>query len=238
MASKRPGVRAPYSPPRLCTRIGIWTPLKPGGCGFESHQGYCVDTPSIMLGMRLGLDLDGCVYDFTEVFFDYCDRSGAWERLGLERPTERTWKSWDGFLQFGMTPEQFVEVCNEGVDSGYIFRVGRPIDGAVEVITKLREEGHTIHIITHRTFGKKAVHNTCDWLDEVGIEFDTITFAEDKTIVGVDLLLDDRDKNFYDSWDQGIPCVLFSDEHNRHVDTLYRVSSWWEFYEYVNDLAL
>lgn len=69
---------------------------------------------------------------------------------------------------------------------------------------------------------------------EHGIEFDTITFAEDKTIVGVDLLLDDRDVNYEVSIKEGIPCVLMDRDWNRHVIGAPRVKDWYDFYDYVN----
>ncbi|HRD16354.1 MAG TPA: hypothetical protein PK181_05975, partial [Methanothrix soehngenii] len=92
-----------------------------------------------------------------------------------------------------------------------------------------RLKGHTIHIITHRTFEGRGVHNTMDWLQKSGLEFDSITFSEDKTLVGVDLLLDDYEKNWKAAQDQGIECVLMSHSYNEHVTAATRVDGWVQF---------
>lgn len=184
--------------------------------------------------MRIGVDCDGVMYPFTQSIYGWCDMIGFWEENGLERPGPgHEWSNWNGYRDLGITDDQFLTLCEEGVDAGYIFRYGEPYDDCVKVLRQLRDDGHTIHIITHRTFGKKSTHNTIDWLLDYNIEWDTITFAEDKTIVGVDLLVDDRDKNYWQSIEQGIPCVIMSRPWNSHVQDAPRVADWIEFYDYV-----
>ena len=190
-----------------------------------------------MDSLKLGIDCDGVMYDFIESFFGYLDEIDYWLERGLPAPTDRHFYKWDDYERFGFTGEQFMDLCIQGCNAEYIFRKGEPIPGSVETLTRLKDQGHTIHIITHRTFGDKPVHNTIDWLSEYGIEYDTITFAENKTIVGVDLLVDDRVKNYQDSWAQHIPCVLMTNSSNLGYSATFRVDDWEDYEETVNILA-
>ena len=86
--------------------------------------------------MRVGIDLDSCVYPFPEVWRE-------WAGLDV-RPAG----CWDFFKEDGYTEPQFLEIFEEGVDAGFIFAVGNPIEGAIEALQELRKQGHTVHIVT------------------------------------------------------------------------------------------
>lgn len=185
--------------------------------------------------MKLGIDVDGVMYDFVDSWLNAPTTIEYMMDKGIPYPDDPAFHTWDDWERMGFTLQGFLETCVRGVDDGVIFRYGAPFDGVVDVIEALRDEGHAIHIITHRTFGKKSVQNTMEWFNEYEIPFDTFTFAEDKTIVGVDLLLDDRDKNYEQSVKEGIPCVLMDRDWNQHVKFAPRVSDWYEFHEYVHE---
>lgn len=188
--------------------------------------------------MRLGLDVDGVMYNFTEAWLYAPTTLAYMRRNGIEFPEDPDFHKWDDWKRMGFTLEGFLETCEAGVDDEYIFRVGKPDEGVRDVVEALKDDGHTIHVITHRMFGKKSVQNTVEWFQEYEIPFDTITFAEDKTIVGVDLLLDDRDINYEQSLQQDIPCVLMDRDWNQHVKFAPRVSDWYEFHEYVQQMEI
>lgn len=183
--------------------------------------------------MKLGLDVDGVMYGFTHSWITAPTTVAYMAKKGIPQPDDPEFHTWNDFERMGFTLEDFLTTVRLGVDDGYIFRVGEPFEGCVDVINALKDEGHTIHIITHRDWGEKTIVNTMDWFHEYQIPFDTFTFAEDKTIVGVDLLLDDRDKNYEESIKQGIPCVLMDRDWNQHVQFAPRVADWYEFYSYV-----
>lgn len=173
------------------------------------------------------------MYDFPRSWLSAPATRSWMERNGVPFPEDPDFHKWDDFQRMGFSSEDFAATCEAGVNEGHIFRVGEPFPGVRDVILALQEEGHTIHIITHRTWGKRSVQNTMEWFEEYDIPFNTITFAEDKTIVGVDLLLDDRDVNYYHSVKSGIPCVLMDRDWNAHVVEAPRVSDWDDFHEYV-----
>ena len=157
--------------------------------------------------MKLGIDLDGVIYPFNKQWENYvrgwyttCQRDYGipdipqWARdLMIRFPKElpRIGHNWKFYEALGLSDEDFGTICHQGVDEGYIFWVGEPYPGARPILERLRKEGHTIHIITHRFFGRKSVVATEEWLTDNEIPFDTLTFAKDKSIVGVDLLVDD-----------------------------------------------
>ncbi len=130
--------------------------------------------------MRIGIDLDSCVYPFPEAFRRYA---------GLEvRPA----RQWNFFEDDGYTEAQFLAIFEEGVDAGVIFAVGDPIVGSVEALQELRRQGHTIHIVTDRFVGKLPHANTEAWLALWGIEYNSLTYTRDKTILRLDAAIDDR----------------------------------------------
>lgn len=187
--------------------------------------------------MKIGIDCDGVMYDFHTPFLGWLYQTGWFEDRNIPRPpVSFEPQHWGFYKEWGMTEEEFHEQCNISVDYEHLFKVGEPIPGTKRVMDYLKNEGHSLHIITHRHFGERSTHNTVDWLAQYEIPFDTITFAQDKTIVGVDLLLDDYEGNWRSSIRQGIPCVLMDQPWNRHVTTARRVAGWEEFASMI-DLA-
>lgn len=201
--------------------------------------------------MKLGIDLDGVVYNFGEAWENYVKRNwnqakegefapmwahALYKRFPVQLPARG--KTWDFYEEYGLDWDGFEEICHDGVDEGYIFRVGKPFEGAKYVLEKLQDEGHSIHIITHRFFGSLSHSSTEAWLNNNEIPFDTLTFAKDKSIVGVDLLLDDLDKNL-DAMPIGTILVMMGRVYNRNMmkDSYLRVSTWPEFYQLVHRRA-
>lgn len=198
--------------------------------------------------MRIGIDLDGCANGHG--FVDGC-RKAANELYGIELDTMPPAEIWDFPVhQWGWTWDFFKQICNEGVDAGIIFVHGDPDDGFLEVCEKLKADGHTLHICTDRSFGTRSIHNTIDWLQKYSVPYDSLAFSADKTLLEVDVFVEDRDKNFEALWTAGTPCFLFDRPWNQHVETNnygypsfpdqigdYRIKSWNEFYQGVCKLA-
>lgn len=177
--------------------------------------------------MKIGLDLDGVVYDFTESLRYY-----VVTHKGLVREKLTDAQCWDFFThQWGWTLQEFLSHAAEGVDAGVIFKYGEPLPGSLEGIQALRDSGHTIHVVTDRKFGNLSKHNTVEWLDQFNIQYESITFAADKTVLDLDVFIDDRDKNYWDLTEVGKRCLLFNQPWNSHVETEDRVNSWDEVVE-------
>ena len=184
--------------------------------------------------MKLGIDCDGVMYDFAGAFMRWLLKVGWFEERGLEFPGIHFQPSkWEFYSDWGMSTAEFVDLCDQGVDAGLIFAEGDPYHGCKETIDYLSGEGHSINIITHRMFGKRSTHNTVDWLKRYEIGFDTITFAKDKTIVDVDLLLDDYEGNWKAALADDTPCVIMDHPWNQHLPA-DRVYSWSQFADYID----
>lgn len=177
--------------------------------------------------MRLGIDLDGVVYNYVKDFQDYARRFFEYE----SKPDFKC-DTWNFFEEWGMHTEEFIQMNEQGVKEGAIFANGSGIPDAVPTLRKLKEDGHFIHIITHRTFGPKCLENTGKWLEANDVPHDAVTFVEDKTVVSVDILLDDRDTNIIAALDNGVDAVMFDAPYNKDIN-LPRVLDWEHFYQYV-----
>lgn len=144
--------------------------------------------------MRIGVDLDGVLYDFQGAMIDYLAyRSpfiGAKEQL--KRKLLPTWRFYEGW---GMTDSEFLDAYAAGVDAGWVLWTGAPLVSYKEV-DDIRRTGHEVFIITDRSVGKLPQTATRAWLDQYGFIYDELHFNADKTIVPTDMFIDDKLENY------------------------------------------
>lgn len=144
---------------------------------------------------RVGFDLDGVLYNFGDSvkrYLDATERGHIWKSGPTETPF------WDFYKDWGWTGQQFVEMCNEGADAGFIF-CGPARENAVESVGRVAALGHDIVIITDRQFGttpEVSHKNTENWLAQHGIEYDELVFSADKTCVPTDFFVEDKLENY------------------------------------------
>lgn len=180
--------------------------------------------------MRVGVDLDGVCYDFEESFRYYL---WDFERFDYEDMPPST--RWEFYEDWGMDAKQFVDYCHAGVDAGVIFSHGRPFPGTREALEALKDHGHTIHIVTDRSFGSngRSEGATRAWLDQYKLPFDSLTFSPDKTVVRTDVFVDDKLQNYDALVHAGTRAYLFDRPWNQHPLPRKRVRSLAEFVEVV-----
>lgn len=178
--------------------------------------------------LAIGVDLDDVCYSFILAFIHFLVEHKGFDPDDLPYP-----KTWDVHEEWNMDIQTWLDLFAEGVDSGIIFLHGGPFDGAVEVLTRLREQGHSIHIVTHRMVGDLAVQNTMEWLQREGLPYDTLTFAKDKTVIKTDIFIEDSVANWENLWMAGTEAYLITRPHNEDYDTSFRVASWEEFEQVV-----
>lgn len=178
---------------------------------------------------RIGVDLDGVCYGFTDSLRRYMVDHKGYDPKDLPDST-----CWDFHkVDWGWTTAEFLEHFAAGVDAGVVFLHGDPEEGAVKYIQQLKNDGHTIHIITHRAVGTKSVQNTGEWLAREGIVFDSLTFSADKTIVKTDFFIEDNVDNYNALEEAGVEVVLYDRPWNQYAEHAYRVSGWEDFYQFV-----
>lgn len=145
-------------------------------------------TPPDVEHLDVLLDVDGVLYPLPELFTPY-----AAQRLGRRLELDTT--NWEFYTAWGLGYDDFVELLGEGVRERKLWWTGTPYPDVVPAIGRFRAAGHRIHLVTARDVSgieAEALDATRHWLDRHGIDVDTITLAQDKTVVVDRLGLDRR----------------------------------------------
>jgi hypothetical protein len=181
---------------------------------------------------KVGLDLDGVYYDFEESFRKFLVWIGV--RRREQCPPSTHWnfyENWTDDNGRGLTLQQFLDYCHQGVNAGFIFTMGSPFPGVAQAHQALKDAGHSLHFITDRSFGLPGRSETAtrQWLASHHLHFDSITFASDKTITRPDFMIDDKLEN-YDAMDSvGCEVYLLDRPWNKDDGSRRRVTSLAEF---------
>lgn len=172
--------------------------------------------------MKIGIDLDGCLYDFTKDYHSYIVNI-----QGIPADEIVPVTSWDFYEHYGFSVHEFLDHLRDGADREFIFRNGEPAFRSIITLEFLKAEGHTLHIVTDRgRFGASAIQSTVDWLHQYEIPFDSLTFGQNKTLVNVDLFVDDSPENLRALKDAGTRTVRFAQEWNVTAEADYTIITW------------
>ncbi|HEX8744398.1 MAG TPA: hypothetical protein VF712_14810 [Thermoleophilaceae bacterium] len=136
---------------------------------------------------RIALDIDSTLHHY----WDLLD-SIARERFGVELP-------YDEQHEWGITklerPDLIAAI--EETHSDENIQSAEPYPGAVEVVARWHEEGHWIHVTSHRAVATRAA--TERWLERIAMPYDDLHCSYDKISrcveLGVDVLVDDSPVN-------------------------------------------
>lgn len=163
----------------------------------------------------VGIDLDGVLYDFSQIFQEYCE-----ERMGilLSAPTR-----WNFYLDWGLTDDQFASWLDDATKTDQIFNRSKPMKNVREGWDSLREQGLTLHILTHRH--PVAYKQTIDWLTEYDLLPDTLHFGATKTILsqlgkGTCAAIDDHIPFYTEYVNKGILAFLHTHPWNEAENAL------------------
>ena len=170
---------------RLGTRLRVDTVRQPS----KGHCNICCDgyskeklmgNPKTSPTFDVGIDLDGCVYDFVTVLGDFA--AGYHDQPRRNFPGAQSWEFFKD--QWGWDLDTFLDTFSAGVLAGHVLWQGTPFPTVVDTWNQLRADGHRLHVITDRSprgAVNEAQHATMSWLASHGLEFDTLTFSPDKT---------------------------------------------------------
>jgi FMN phosphatase YigB (HAD superfamily) len=149
----------------------------------------------------IGVDLDGCAYDFVEAIrvetrlhFPHLDSSSEA-------------RSWTFYESWGLTAPEFLELYAQGVRGGRVLWQGEPYPGTVEAWQSIAGAGHRIHVITDRQppgAESQAREATLYWLEQCSLPYTSISFSPDKTLIA--RLAEYRDRTMF-----------VDDKHENHV---------------------
>lgn len=178
---------------------------------------------------RIGLDLDGVIFRFTKAFTLWCLQENLCPK---DVDPEVEAQTWNWFLEWGMSIADFKRAMARAVDHGELFWTQELCEDTIpEDINRLKVEGHTIHIVTHRFSGAVgAVRDATEHcLAHHGIEYDSITYAKDKTSVLTDYFLEDNEENYRALLSAGVDAFLIDRPYNRDAVALTRVETFSQF---------
>lgn len=178
---------------------------------------------------RIGIDLDGVLYNFTHAFRRYLVEHCGWKAEDCPESTR-----WEFYEDWGIRLPEFLYLCRQAADAHKLWNCGGVWGGddVVEALYQLQDDGHTLHVITHREFGShKAVSafQTAQWLHRCHVPYDTLTFSGDKTIVSTDWMIEDNVDNYLSLEASGCRSVLIDRPWNQDLSDARRVRTVQEF---------
>lgn len=143
--------------------------------------------------MKIGVDIDGVLADFTKSF-----NALVRAEFGIELPYPAP--TWQWHREGGVTKQQDNQLWNI-IKTTHFWATLVPMPGAIDAIARLDQlshDGHDVYFITSRP-GKLAKFHTEWWLKAYGMNFPTVLVTSDKGPVvkglGLDIFIDDKPEN-------------------------------------------
>jgi len=179
--------------------------------------------------MRIGVDLDGVVANFTKGWTKYYE-----EEFG-KKILEDDIKSWG--LSEPLT--HFKEDLDfwkwaKDINGSSIFRNLEVYENSVETLNELSKSGHDIVIISSKPWW--SIHDTLMWLGENKIPTKEIHFIEDKWTIDCEVYIDDAPyqlENYKENTaDKKI--IRFVRSYNKPLDGVFDIYNWNELIPLLN----
>jgi 5'(3')-deoxyribonucleotidase len=169
--------------------------------------------------MRIGLDLDGVVYDYTDALRQRAALHYDMSPDSMEDPIHWDLHE-DPSWPFG-NREEFLGFHIQEVEEG-LFATMSLLPGVANAITRMSACGHQIVVITSRLLGQptqyvKAVSDTILSLHSYGISYESIHFTPHKTTVDCDVMFEDSPSNIEALQRFCRPVAVVSHAYNHRV---------------------
>lgn len=168
-----------------------------------------------MIRIRIGIDIDGCVYPWTRAA-----NEALMARFGIEDPGEH--EHWD-YLEEIVGPGKFSWLWTSEAADMVFGRLDLIFPGACDVVNALAEE-HEVHFVTHRNPYRTA-EVTGRWLkfwfrNYAGVH--TLTNKSPKHLLGKwDVFIDDKPSTVINFVDKTDSLVLMPERlYNSSVDSM------------------
>jgi 5'(3')-deoxyribonucleotidase len=158
---------------------------------------------------RIAIDIDSTLHHYWDLF-----RSIVHERYGVDLAYEEQ-------TGWGITriPQEHVREAVMETHSDENIAGAEPYPGAVETVRAWHEQGHWIHITSHRA--ESCAPATTRWLEDVGIPYDDLHCSWDKVTrcveLGIDVLVDDSPVNLERARVEGILGATILHPWNREL---------------------
>ena len=159
---------------------------------------------------RIALDIDSTLHHYWDLLEGIARR-----RFGVELP----YAEQEGWGITVLEREQVV-ACIEETHSDENILAAEPYPGAVETVRAWSDEGHWIHVTSHRAEGTRAA--TARWLENIGLPYDDLHLSYDKVTrcaeLGIDVLVDDSPVNIARAREVGIVAASIEHPWNAGLD--------------------
>jgi uncharacterized protein len=145
---------------------------------------------------RIALDIDSTLHHYWDLLDEISQR-----RFGITLPYDEqtTWSI------TRLEPEQLQVLIRESHGHDNVVDA-EPYPGAVETVRAWHDQGHFIHITSHRA--ESAKRSTERWLERIGMPYDDLHCSYDKVArcveLNIDVLVDDSPVNLAKAAEHGI----------------------------------
>ena len=187
----------------------------------------------------IGIDVDGVLLKWEEAFDDFMAGQGL---------TKKDQGHFDLRIHYPDVPAEalntYISVFNESAYMRYL----EPMDGAVEYVTKLAEEGYKFSVVSSQTTNKVANRAREDNLKEVfGDVFKEFEFLETgqgkyfalQKFDMETIWIDDKPDNVESGKVLGLVPILLDLPHNRSYNNkqmnIQRANSWKDIYDIIKE---
>ena len=191
--------------------------------------------------MRIGIDIDDTITNSSDIFVEYAKQYNKEKNIqhkininSLDVKESYGWEK-ENLNEF---LHKYLEVALNNIDSK---------SDSIEIINKLKKEGHEIYFITARS--EREIEGgmfelTENWLNKHGFNYDLLVINSKEKVkdcikYGIDIFIDDSYRNCKLIKDGiGIPVLLFTTRYNikEKDESLIRVSNWYEIYNYLKSI--
>jgi hypothetical protein len=171
---------------------------------------------------KIALDIDSTLHPYWDLL-----QRVVRERYGVELPYEEQ-RDW------GITALERDAVihCVEETHTDENILAGVPYEGAVEAVQAWHDEGHWIHVTSHRR--PQTADATARWLERIGLPVDDLHCSFDKVSrcvdLGIHVLVDDSPVNIARARDAGIVAATIIHPWNEDIvghDSVIGARDWW-----------
>lgn len=170
---------------------------------------------------KIAIDMDEVMADPIAKFIDLYNRDC---NLGL------TLEHLHGKEIYEAVPKEHADKVWEYVNAEGFFRDLKVMPDSQEVIKALQEK-YEVFIVSAGMEFRNSLIDKFDWLHDhfPFISWKNYVLCGDKSIIGADIMIDDRPKNLISF--SGERKLLFTSPHNVHLTEYERVSTWKEVAE-------
>ena len=193
--------------------------------------------------MNIGIDIDGVLTDLERATIDFGTKMCIEQNWPITMDLSKYWE----VEAFGWTSEQADKFWNKYLVEYVIQSPARRF--AKEIISKLREEGNNIYIITARDesgmppeYYGKMQQLTREWLEKYEIEYDKLIFAKDSEKLekclenNVDIMIEDSPRNIRNISSK-VKVIKFDCQYNKDVigSNIINAYSWYHIYRIIKE---